>query len=154
MLNQSPHQEEGGVAQMVERSLSMREVQGSIPCISTFSPLIPLPVVCLPPGTDSAPVCLELCALWCAHTFSAFWLRSSVVSVLISLISDNALPERRYWTNFLMGLWVALLCRHPSTRVRWAAHIQRDALPLYIWVHPPQHTQDSRCSPADAAILW
>ena len=25
----------GGVAQMVERSLSMREVQGSIPCIST-----------------------------------------------------------------------------------------------------------------------
>ena len=26
----------GGVAQMVERSLSMREVQGSIPCISTF----------------------------------------------------------------------------------------------------------------------
>ena len=28
--------EEGGVAQMVERSLSMREVQGSIPCISSF----------------------------------------------------------------------------------------------------------------------
>jgi hypothetical protein len=26
----------GGVAQMVERSLSMREVQGSIPCISIF----------------------------------------------------------------------------------------------------------------------
>ena len=26
----------GGVAQMVERSLSMREVQGSIPCISSF----------------------------------------------------------------------------------------------------------------------
>ena len=26
----------GGVAQMVERSLSMREVQGSIPCISTL----------------------------------------------------------------------------------------------------------------------
>ena len=26
----------GGVAQMVERSLSMREVQGSIPCISRF----------------------------------------------------------------------------------------------------------------------
>ena len=30
------------------------------------------------------------------HTFSAFWLRSSVVSVLISLISDNALQEQRY----------------------------------------------------------
>ena len=30
------------------------------------------------------------------HTFSAFWLRSSVVSVLISLISDTALPEQRY----------------------------------------------------------
>ena len=29
----------GGVAQMVERSLSMREVQGSIPCISTFFPV-------------------------------------------------------------------------------------------------------------------
>jgi hypothetical protein len=27
---------DGGVAQMVERSLSMREVQGSIPCISSF----------------------------------------------------------------------------------------------------------------------
>jgi hypothetical protein len=26
----------GGVAQMVERSLSMREAQGSIPCSSTF----------------------------------------------------------------------------------------------------------------------
>ena len=30
------------------------------------------------------------------HTFSAFWLRSSVVSVLISLISGNTLPEYRY----------------------------------------------------------
>ena len=29
-------QANGGVAQMVERSLSMREVQGSIPCISIF----------------------------------------------------------------------------------------------------------------------
>ena len=28
----------------------------------------------------------EVC---CFHTFSAFWLRSSVVSVLISLISDT-----------------------------------------------------------------
>ena len=27
---------DGDVAQMVERSLSMREVRGSIPCISTF----------------------------------------------------------------------------------------------------------------------
>jgi hypothetical protein len=32
----SNHFRQGGVAQMVERSLSMREVQGSIPCISTF----------------------------------------------------------------------------------------------------------------------
>ena len=31
-----PYSDNGGVAQMVERSLSMREVQGSIPCISTF----------------------------------------------------------------------------------------------------------------------
>ena len=28
---------DGDVAQMVERPLSMREVQGSIPCFSTFS---------------------------------------------------------------------------------------------------------------------
>ena len=34
----------GGVAQMVERSLSMREVQGSIPCISTFSSLLTAPL--------------------------------------------------------------------------------------------------------------
>ena len=30
------HSREGGVAQMVERSLSMREVPGSIPGISTL----------------------------------------------------------------------------------------------------------------------
>lgn len=30
------------------------------------------------------------------HTFSAFWLRSSVVSVLISLISDDALRSRGF----------------------------------------------------------
>jgi hypothetical protein len=38
----------GGVAQMVERSLSMREVQGSIPCISMFSRTAWL--VCRPRG--------------------------------------------------------------------------------------------------------
>ncbi len=48
-----------------------------------------------------------------SHTFSAFWLRSSVVSVLISLISDNALQEHRYYTNFLSGLRVAPPCGSP-----------------------------------------
>lgn len=41
----------------------------------------------------------------CAHRFSAFWLRSSVVSVLISLISDTS--SRR-------GLNVKLIFAHRS----------------------------------------
>ena len=41
-------------------------------------------------GTDSAGVSLDAAPRrHTNHTFSAFWLRSSVVSVLISLISDT-----------------------------------------------------------------
>ena len=41
-------------------------------------------------GTDSAGVSLDTAPRRPTnHTFSAFWLRSSVVSVLISLISDT-----------------------------------------------------------------
>ena len=35
----------GDVAQMVERALSMREVQGSIPCFSIFAPVQAQPLL-------------------------------------------------------------------------------------------------------------
>ena len=45
-------------------------------------------------GTDSAGVSNDTAPRRPTnHTFSAFWLRSSVVSVLISLISDTVFTE-------------------------------------------------------------
>ena len=40
----------------------------------------------------------------CRYRFSAFWLRSSVVSVLISLISDTS-PTRGPYIKLIFGTW-------------------------------------------------
>jgi hypothetical protein len=50
---------------------------------------------CAPPATVQVQYVLCIQPRWPnhRHTFSAFWLRSSVVSVLISLISDSSLID-------------------------------------------------------------
>ena len=38
------------------------------------------------------------------HTFSAFWLRSSVVSVLVSVKTDTAVNDSVFSHKFFMGV--------------------------------------------------
>ena len=76
--------------------LTVELVNGAA-CI--YSPFVVPPTwpCCYDCGVEPSPITLairHLCYVMCLslqnrHTFSAFWLRSSVVSVLISLISDS-----------------------------------------------------------------
>ena len=65
----------------------------------------------------------------CGYRFSAFWLRSSVVSVLISLISDTS-PTRGPYIKLIFGTgrWNRGLLRplHAST---WYCSISRNGAP-------------------------
>ena len=45
------------------------------------------------------------CVNYSFHTFSAFWLRSSVVSVLISLISDTCPYVEHQMIKLIFGAW-------------------------------------------------
>ena len=54
----------GGVAQMVERMLSMHEAQGSIPCFSTFFVFVcTIKKICLDRGSNTGPLDLQSNAL-------------------------------------------------------------------------------------------
>ena len=69
------------------------------------------------------------------HRFSAFWLRSSVVSVLISLISDTS-ASPRFYINLIFGHSAfAVLAR---LRARMAPD---DTTP--VAVHPFEQSNDS-----------
>ena len=67
---------------------------------------------------------------YCRYRFSAFWLRSSVVSVLISLISDTS-PTRGPYIKLIFGTgrWKRGLPRplHAST---WYCSTSRTGAPL------------------------
>jgi hypothetical protein len=89
----------GGVAQMVERSLSMREAQGSIPCSSTFF------VTCyhhrLAPTGFSKPRHGELAERFWCFTQPQFHTRTkrkdgrnSGIAQVASQASKNQCPKR------------------------------------------------------------
>ena len=69
------------------------------------------------------------------HRFSAFWLRSSVVSVLISLISDTSLIWGPYIKLiFGAGRWNRGLLRPLHVSARYCSISGNGAPPLY-WGH-------------------
>ena len=71
--------------------------------------------------------------VWC-HRFSAFWLRSSVVSVLISLISDmSSIWGQHIKQIFRNGSWKRGLL-HSLCALTWYCSAARNGAPSFFLV--------------------
>ena len=64
------------------------------------------------------------------HTFSAYWLRSSVVSVLISVKTGIFSTEKFFFTSIFLGGGVPLELAPRPSRVALALHLAGSSTPF------------------------